>query len=85
MRSKDALNAHFVTFSSISAFNISSGSVSPQARSVTQTSPPSTEYPKSKISNLSTNKCEDCGSIIVHKTDKWLLSKKEIIEQGFDI
>lgn len=39
----------------------------------------------SEISNLSTNKCEYCGSIIVHKTDKWLLSKKEIIEQGFDI
>ncbi len=38
-----------------------------------------------EISNLSTNKCEYCGSIIVHKTDKWLLSKKEIIEQGFDI
>lgn len=43
MRSKDALNAHFVTFSSISAFNISSGIVPPQARSITQTSPPSTE------------------------------------------
>ena len=39
----------------------------------------------SEISNLSTNKCEYCGSIIGHKTDKWLLSKKEIIEQGFDI
>lgn len=39
----------------------------------------------SEISNVSTNKCEYCGSIIVHKTDKWLLSKKEIVEQGLDI
>ena len=53
MRSKEALKAHLVTFSSDNAARISSGIVSPQARSYTTTGPPSTETPKSSISNSS--------------------------------
>src|SRR5699024_4761321 len=49
-RSKDALYAHLITESSESAWMISSGTVSPDARSYTVTSPPSTDTPKSRIS-----------------------------------
>ena len=47
------LKAHFVTVLFVSASNISSGIVSPQARSYTITLPPSMDTPNSKISKLS--------------------------------
>ena len=49
-RSNCALKAHLVTASSVSADRISAGNASPEARSMTRTSPPSTLYPNSRIS-----------------------------------
>lgn len=53
MRSKEALKAHLIVSGSMMAFIISVGIDLPDARSTTDTLPPSTAYPKSKISKFS--------------------------------